>query len=101
MHDALIRMPQAIKLNTKLLTVLGQHIHLIARKLFLDWKMLIERRYVMVGSGHCLIRTKYGYSSFPQSVERLRRCYLMNQMRIYIQNIWEALLALDNVRIPN
>src|SRR5690606_28829094 len=76
-------------------------IHLVPRKFFLDRKMLSERRYVMVGCGYRLIRTKNRYSSFSQPVERLRRCDLMNQMCIYIQNIWEALLALDNVRIPN
>src|SRR5690606_7485595 len=100
-YDALIGMAEVVKRNAELVAILRERFNLMPRERFIDGKVLIKGRYVMVGGCSSARRIKYGYASLANAGKCLRTRYFMNKMPVDVENIRVAFALFHDVCVPD
>src|SRR5215831_18874179 len=101
MNNALIRMAKIIQVNAKLFAICPQRIHLVTRQCFLNRKVLILCRHVMICSCSSARCIKYTYSSLTKSVKCLWASDFMDKMAIDKERIGITFGMLHYVSVPD
>src|SRR5690606_5969612 len=94
-------MPQVVKGNTKLVTILAEGLNLVTRKRFLDGQVLIKRRYVMIRRCRCARGVENFYAAFPDTIESLRAGYFVYEVAIDVQYVRVPFALLHHMGIPD
>lgn len=85
MNDPLVGMIKSIESDAMLLTILSQFVYLESGKFVLYGEMLVNSGDIVVGSGHCMLRSEYADPSLVDPGKSLGASYFMNQVLIYIE----------------
>ena len=100
-NDPLKWMAQVIKLNPEFFTVFSQRLDLVTRQRFLDRKMLVFGRNVVVGSGAGAFGIEDFDPAFAQAVKSLGAGYFMDKMAVDKNGIGMAPGTFDNMAVPD
>ena len=101
MNDPLVGMIKSIERDAMLLTILSQFIYLESGEFVLYGEMLVNRGDVVVGSGHCMLRSEYADPPLVDPGKSLGTGYFMNQMLIYIEYRRASFNLFHHMGIPD
>jgi hypothetical protein len=88
------------ELNTKLFAVATQCLDLFSGSCVSDWKTAIGGRDVVIDSAESKIRASYLSACLAQTIKRLRRRHLMNEVQIDVEERGLTTRFTNNVRLP-
>ena len=100
MNDAVVFRTHCKVLDTKLLAVGFQRLHLFTPHRVVDYLLLVGRR-VVVGHRHHVVWTEHLDVFVSQRIERLWACHFMCIQAVDVQLRWSILHILHHMGIPN
>jgi hypothetical protein len=100
-YDALVGMAEAVELDVMFFAVLDELLDLDAGELFLDGKVLVQGRHVMIRGGYDLFGPEDLDAAFVESVEGLRTGDFMYEVSVDIEYGGAALDGFDDVTVPD
>jgi hypothetical protein len=100
-NDALEGVTEVVEADAEFSAILSKCFDLVTGKRFLNGKMLILRRNVMVcsGSGSCCVKNLY--APFAESIKRLWTRYFVNEMSVDVYYVRVSFAVLYDVGIPD
>lgn len=101
MNDALERVAKVIEFYAELSAILTKRFHLVAGKGFLDGKVLVFCRNVMVGSCRGTVNVENFDAALAKSVECLGAGYFVDKMAVDEYCVWISGHTFNNVSIPD
>jgi hypothetical protein len=99
-NDPLFGRVDIEELNAKLFAVSSQCFDLLRRGRVSDWQVAIGSGDVVIDSAESKIRASYFAACLAQTVKRLRRRHLVNEVQIDVKESWLATRFTNNVRLP-
>ena len=101
MHDALPRAAHGVELDTELLAIARQRLHLRGRDRVRHRLVDADRRDVVVHGRQREIRTPDPAARHPQALERLWRRHLVHQVQVDVEQVGLATLPAHDVPLPH
>jgi hypothetical protein len=99
-NDALLGRMDVEKLNAKLAAIAAQCFDLLRGRRVSDRQTAIGRRNVVIDRAESMIRASYFAAGLAQTIKRLRRRHLMNEVQIDVKECRLATRFTNNVRLP-
>src|ERR1044072_6979400 len=99
-NDALFGRVDVVELNAKLVTVSAQWLDFISGNSVSDRKTAIGGRNVVIDRGESEIRASHLAACLAQTVKRLRRRHLVNEVQIDVKERALAARFAHDMRLP-